>query len=301
MSITPEPPLKKCEGRLKHGSILNGNMGLRRVSSQWKSTGQPSSVDDAALRDNVLMISRITGDVLAEKGFSLKIPTDTLASALFPQNGEHEDPLFSIDCDTSSLILLTVAENIGLNAALVEMRLGSGAGHNFVRWNLSDGESVDWDTNGRTQCSAPTDTPTYQGRSMSRDETLAYLTTIRAQDWDRRNETLRALSDYRLAIQLAQAHPVAFNNFVWIVATRDFPGREKLKIEALGYGDTLILIERSAGNLDTAACIAAYAGDFTKAASLEREAIRLAPDENVFEERLKYFTANQPRDCTGVR
>jgi adenylate cyclase len=38
MSITPEPPLKTCEGRLKHGSILNGNIGLRRVSSQWKST-----------------------------------------------------------------------------------------------------------------------------------------------------------------------------------------------------------------------------------------------------------------------
>ncbi|WP_145643861.1 hypothetical protein, partial [Neorhizobium alkalisoli] len=31
-------PLKTCEGRLKHGSILNGNIGLRRVSSQWKST-----------------------------------------------------------------------------------------------------------------------------------------------------------------------------------------------------------------------------------------------------------------------
>ncbi|WP_205934447.1 hypothetical protein, partial [Rhizobium leguminosarum] len=38
MSITPEPPLKACEGRLKHGSILNGNIWLRRVSSQWKST-----------------------------------------------------------------------------------------------------------------------------------------------------------------------------------------------------------------------------------------------------------------------
>ncbi len=41
MSITPEPPLKTCEGRLKHGSILNGNIRLRRVSSQWKSTGSP--------------------------------------------------------------------------------------------------------------------------------------------------------------------------------------------------------------------------------------------------------------------
>jgi hypothetical protein len=38
MSITPEPPLKTCEGRLKHGSILNGNISLPRVSSQWKST-----------------------------------------------------------------------------------------------------------------------------------------------------------------------------------------------------------------------------------------------------------------------
>lgn len=36
MSITPEPPLK-TEGRSKHGSVLNGKIGLRRVSSQWVS------------------------------------------------------------------------------------------------------------------------------------------------------------------------------------------------------------------------------------------------------------------------
>ncbi|MBA3039011.1 MAG: transposase, partial [Alphaproteobacteria bacterium] len=45
MSITPEPPLKTCEGRLKHGSILNGNIRLPRVSSQWKSTAGLSTVD----------------------------------------------------------------------------------------------------------------------------------------------------------------------------------------------------------------------------------------------------------------
>ncbi|WP_211181475.1 hypothetical protein, partial [Pseudorhizobium halotolerans] len=28
------------EGRLKHGSILNGNIRLPRVSSQWKSTAR---------------------------------------------------------------------------------------------------------------------------------------------------------------------------------------------------------------------------------------------------------------------
>ncbi len=51
MSITPEPPLKTCEGRLKHGSILNGNIGLRRVSSQWKSTAGISGSD---VRDMML-------------------------------------------------------------------------------------------------------------------------------------------------------------------------------------------------------------------------------------------------------
>ncbi|WP_210173813.1 helix-turn-helix domain-containing protein, partial [Rhizobium sp. Root268] len=45
-----EPPLKTCEGRLKHGSILNGNIWLRRVSSQWKSTHVTSS--DSVKRDN---------------------------------------------------------------------------------------------------------------------------------------------------------------------------------------------------------------------------------------------------------
>ncbi|UIJ80026.1 IS110 family transposase [Rhizobium leguminosarum] len=46
MSITPEPPLKACEGRLKHGSILNGNIWLRRVSSQWKSTAIANDEQD---------------------------------------------------------------------------------------------------------------------------------------------------------------------------------------------------------------------------------------------------------------
>ncbi|WP_210288059.1 hypothetical protein, partial [Martelella radicis] len=31
-------PLKTCEGRLEHGSILNGNIRPHRVSSQWQST-----------------------------------------------------------------------------------------------------------------------------------------------------------------------------------------------------------------------------------------------------------------------
>ncbi|WP_210210108.1 hypothetical protein, partial [Shinella sp. WSJ-2] len=49
MSITPQPSLKTREGRLKHGSILNGNIGLCRVSSQWQST----SIAYAALGDTM--------------------------------------------------------------------------------------------------------------------------------------------------------------------------------------------------------------------------------------------------------
>ncbi|WP_210287233.1 hypothetical protein, partial [Allorhizobium borbori] len=38
-------PLKTCEGKLEHGSILNGNIRQRRVSSQWQSTSRPSRGD----------------------------------------------------------------------------------------------------------------------------------------------------------------------------------------------------------------------------------------------------------------
>ncbi len=61
MSITPEPPLKTCEGRLKHGSTLNGNIWLRRVSSQWKSTLEPKKLQrvldfiESRLRENITL------------------------------------------------------------------------------------------------------------------------------------------------------------------------------------------------------------------------------------------------------
>ena len=38
MSITPLSPNASAKGKIKHGSLLNENLCLSRVNSQWKST-----------------------------------------------------------------------------------------------------------------------------------------------------------------------------------------------------------------------------------------------------------------------
>src|ERR1019366_3407300 len=80
------------------------------------------------------VISQTTSGVMTSRGFGILIDTETLSDALVDRNtaGEAERHIF--DCDTGSLILLTVAENVGGLAALVEIPLPHSAfHHNYVR------------------------------------------------------------------------------------------------------------------------------------------------------------------------
>jgi tetratricopeptide (TPR) repeat protein len=248
-----------------------------------------------------LAVSRITGEVLAEMGFGLYIPTETLADALVPRSAPAEEPRHTVDCDTSSLILLTIAETLGLPASLVEITLQGGAGHNFVRWQVDQMSFIDWDTNGRAQCFAPANSPSYQGKAMTHDQVISYLTSIRAALWSQKGELVKSLADYRAAIALFPEHPTAYNNFAWAVATKEFAERDKVKNEALGYADMAIKIERVPNFLDTVACMYAFTGDFAKAVTYQKEAIAGAPQSDEFRERLKWFEATPPRDCTGAK
>ena len=248
-----------------------------------------------------LAVSRITGEVLAEMGFGLFIPTETLGDALVPRSEPAEMPRHTVDCDTGSLILLTIAETLRLPASLVEITLQGGSGHNFVRWQIDPMSFVDWDTNGRAQCIAPANSPSYQGKAMTHDQVISYLTSIRAQLWNGKGEQSKSLADYRVAISLFPEHPMGYNNFAWVVATKQFAERDTAKHEALGYADTLIKIDRVPNFLDTAACMYALAGDFSKAVTYEKEAIAGSPQSEDFLERLNWFQATPPRDCTGAK
>jgi hypothetical protein len=272
----------------------------RRMAARPTSLGNGRTTALRPDKATLLDLSRITGEVLAARGFGLYVPTETLSDALIYRNKANEAHRHVVDCDTSSLILLTVAESLGLPGSLVEMTLSSGAGHNFVRWTALDGEVLDWDTNGRQQCTGPTKNLPYQGHAMTRDEVMGYVIRLRTALWKNRSEFQRAASDYRKSMALWPGHPLSFNNFAWMVATRQFPERAALMGEAVKAADRAIVLDRRPDYLDTAGCVYAAAGDFAGAASFEAEALAGDPENQEYRDRLDGFRAARPRDCLGA-
>lgn len=254
----------------------------------------------ASMEDRAAAIGKATGDVLESRGFRLWIPTETLGDALTSRSQPNETPRHTTDCDTSSLILMAVAEKVGLPASLVEVTLDGGAGHNFVRWPRPDGKTVEWDMNGRGLCEIAPGSPSYQGQSMTDGQLRSYLIGLRGQVRAGDGDLAGALADSREAIAMFPEHPVPYNTFVWLVATKDFSGRDRHRDEALGLARRMVELTRSPGYLDTAACMFAHAGDFATAAQLQREAVAGAPDVPELAERLGWFVSADKRDCTGV-
>jgi tetratricopeptide (TPR) repeat protein len=204
------------------------------------------------------------------------------------------------DCDTASMIVLSVAESVSLPGFLVEITLPSGSLHNYVRWQLNEKTVIDWDTNGRAQCTTPRDIPSFQGKAMSRAETMAYALILRAGIWKEQKRFLQAAEDYRIAMAGRPDHPVAYNLFAWLIATKEFAGRSKYTPEALEAANRAVALQRIPDYLDTLACAYAATGDFTQAARYEKEALEGAPSKEEFSVRLEQFRSDNPKDCTGA-
>lgn len=248
--------------------------------------------------EQVLAISKTTGDVLAHRGFGLYIPTETLGDALHPRNRPGESPRHIFDCDTGSMILLTIAEVLSTPASLVEITLPSGSSHNYVRWQVDQFTSIDWDTNGRGQCLTPRNTPSFQGKSMSRSEVISYALTLRAPLWER-GSAARAIDDYFEAMKRSPGHPGPQNNFAWLIATKEFSDRSKYKAMAIDAATKAVALHRIPNYMDTLACVHAFAGEFDLAKRYAEEAVAGAPSNTQFAQRLKLFQAANPTDCTG--
>ena len=179
---------------------------LAQLPTAKRQSNANSNISD------VLAVSTVTGNVLAKSGFGLYIPTETLGDALAFRNAPGEEPRHVFDCDTGSMILLTVAQSLSLPASLVEITLPSGNGHNYVRWDVGGNSTVDWDTNGRAQCTTPSNMPSFQGKSMSQTETMSYALMLRAPLWQKRGLVARAVDDYREAAKGRPDHPAPLNN-----------------------------------------------------------------------------------------
>jgi len=268
----------------------------RRIDAAGFAAGD--AVDRAVLNE----IGEITVDVLAERGFALRIGTRTIGDALELRTGLNGSYYYPFDCDIGALILLTIAQHYEIPASLVEVRLSKVATHNYVRWALPDGGFMDWDTNGRGPCETRGQHPSWQGRAWSADETLAYIMRIRAAAWRKANNSERELADLERAMNLAPNHPSSFNNYAWFVATREIPDRARHADRAQAASEHAVSLERSGNNLDTLACVYALRGEYARAAIVEREAVRLIDDPaeiSRFNDRIHRFTATPPTDCTG--
>ena len=248
-----------------------------------------------------LAIGRITSEVLIEKGFALAIPTETLGDSLVSRHETGERPRHVFDCDTASLIYMTVADALSMPASLVEIPLSSGDQHNYVRWQIAPKTEVNWDPNGRSQCVTPDNLVGYQGKSLTRDQTMSYVLTLRADLWVRQKSFERAIADYREAIRLFPERPGAYSGLAWLVATREFAGRVKYRYAALAAAKRAASLRRNADNLDTLACAYAFAGDFDRALDSERAAIEIEPLNSQYSRRVQNFKANPPNDCTFMQ
>jgi len=119
---------------------------LARVANLQSTLGDPESI---------LAVSRATSDVLTDMGFALWVPTHSLSDALFTRRTSSDKFRHIFDCDNGSMILMTIADALGIKADLVEITLPSGNQHNYVRWPIAGKPPVEWDMNIREQCITP--------------------------------------------------------------------------------------------------------------------------------------------------
>jgi hypothetical protein len=242
-------------------------------------------------------VSKAISHELTRRGFALYIPTDTLSDALINRNQPSEPERHVFDCDTGSFIFITMAQNLGASISLVDITLPSGNGHNYVQWRLDEqGMSMNWDTNQQGECRTPPNLPGYQGKPMSADATRGYTLALRAGLWSKRGDFDRALEDDRSAMRLYSQAPIGYNNFAWLIATKEFPNRKELLPEALRNANHAVSLNRLPNYLDTLACLRALGGNFDQAVNVETEATAHSSQQS-FADNLARFRDHQ--DCTG--
>ena len=259
----------------------------------------PQLSDEKERLDHARLISKTISDTMAQNGFGLYIPTDTLSDALLDRSIAGGSPRHIFDCDTGSFIFLTVSDSLKAPVSLVDITLPSGAGHNYVQWKLDNSNSMNWDMNGRVECRTPPDLPTYQGKPMSHQQTLGYALTLRAQIWETRQQYDRAISDFKAAMGLYPEAPISYNNFAWLIATKEIPNRKAFLDEALAASLRSTSIDDSANYLDTLACVYALRGDMRQAIKVESDALKKSPNNSDFTSRFALFS--QQKDCTGAK
>lgn len=248
-------------------------------------------------RESVRQTLGMIGNLLVAHGFALHIPTHTVGDALVNRARSREPVRHIFDCDTGSVIVMTIAEHLGVQLSLVEITLTSGMGHNYVRWVDVNGRVLDWDVNGRCECATPSGVLPHEGKAMTPRQIEGYFRGLMALIHQRNGRNQEALAAYRDSATWYPESPWAWNNLAWLIATRELPERSKLAAEAVAAAATAVRISRTPDYLDTHACSLALNRDFVGATRFQREALEKAPGNEAFTRRLALFAQN--KDCTG--
>ncbi|TWT47047.1 Tetratricopeptide repeat protein [Thalassoglobus neptunius] len=215
------------------------------------------------------------GQLLARRGFRLRLGVKSFAEMLTPRSDRYGRIYYEYDCDTSSLLYVSIGQRLGLPISFVESKIpGSTVNHNFVRWDFGNSTGIDWDTNGRF-VRRPAVVGKFYGRSFSPKRLLAYAYFMRGKTWDEQGSPLKSIEDYRRASEIDPGHPRPANNLAWMyVSNREV--QEVMEFsEALEYAQRSLETDRDPNILDTLACTIAEGGDFSQAITLEYEALRM--------------------------
>lgn len=241
--------------------------------------------------------------VLTERGYRLLVPTVNLGDALLERRPAGGEAGHIIDCDTGSMILITIARKLGLDASLVEMVTRHGDDHNYVHYRLVGGATFNWDVNGVTGCTTPEGAKAWEAVALTDRQVAGYVVGLRGWNWQRRGQMERALADWRQAADLWPERPRQANWYAWAVAADRGPWRNGHRAEALEMARRALAIEPVSAHYDTLACAQAFAGDFDAAvASAGRALAEAAPDDRdrgAYEARAALLASGT--DCTGLR
>lgn len=267
------------------------------IDATIKRAGKVSK-DEAGLT----RLGKAFAEELIARGHHLLVPTVNLGDALLERRRTDGSRMKIVDCDTGAMILITIARQLGFEAALVEMVTRGGDDHNYVRYALP-GRALNWDVNGVSACATPADGPPWHNTPMSDENVMGYVVRLRAWNWQRFDRMDLAMADWRRAADLWPGHPAAANEFAWTVAAGDYPGREAWKADAVVLAQRAVALRRDSSHLDTLACAYAFAGDFARAREAEQDALNELPERDgsrsEYEARAELFADG--RDCSGQR
>jgi hypothetical protein len=265
----------------------------------------PTERDCAKMRAQVLATLKAIDDVLTDHNV-IYPPGDwilTLAEALQPQeltpetaraamSHAHSEPrrarirdhqnekFYYMDCDILCFTYMSIGELVGLQLKFVEV-----PHHNFIRYHFDGAHYIDWETTAaleftddfyRRGFSMWTERDRVYLTSMTNDELMGYFYSTRGDRCTRLNppKFKQAAADFERAIALRPQSPGPRNWLSWIhIAVPDFWHGSKM--DAIELALRAVSVEPDcAGYLDTLATAYAEAGDWDKAQSFEKDAIK---------------------------